>query len=130
MLAYGGRADQTVGMNAHELFPGPLAAVYSCFSRRILTLGDDIGEQFSKTQVAYRVTRQFAWLSPINTTKALITLDLWEEHDAPLLSNVIRFRDDKVTHQVEVRTNEDVETVIDLGWLEEAVSWGRKQKSS
>lgn len=117
-----------MGVNAQVLFPTPLNTVYRSFSQRMLALGDDIDEQFTKTQVAYRVVRQFAWLSPINKTKALITLDLWEEHTAPLLSNVIRFRNDKVTHQVEVRSAEDIDAVISLGWFEEAVSWGRKQK--
>jgi predicted transport protein len=117
-------------VNAQDLFPASLLEIYETFSQALLELGDDIDEQFTKTQVAYRVARQFAWLSPINKTTALITLDLWEEHDAPLLSNVIRFRDDKVTHQMEARTAGDVTAVIDLGWFPEAVSWGRKQQPS
>ncbi len=115
-------------MNAKALFPAPLTNVYASFSRRMLALDDNIDEQFTKTQVAYGVVRQFAWLSPINKTRALITLDMWEEHTAPLLSNVIRFRNDKVMHQVEVRTAEDLEAVVDLGWLEGAVLWVRKQR--
>lgn len=115
-------------MNALELFPGPLADIYATFSQRMLTFGDDIDERFTKTQVAYRVKRQFAWLSPITKTKALITLDLWTEHTAPQLTNVIRFRDDKATHQVDVCAADDVHAVIDLGWFEEAVAWGRKQQ--
>ena len=119
-------AMEIYGMEARHLFPGPLHGIFVAFRTRILLLGDDIEEQLAKTQVAYRAERQFAWLSPITKTKALLVLDLWEQHDAPILRNVIRFRDDKVTHQVEVRSTADIHVVGDLGWFEEAVSWGRK----
>ena len=110
-----------------QLFPDRLSPVYEATRRLMLELGDDVVEEFSKTQVSFGSTRKFAWLSPLTKTKALLILDLWEERTAPQLRNVIRYRADKFTHQVEVRTAEDVEAVSALGWFSEAVSWGRKQ---
>ncbi|WP_144875433.1 DUF5655 domain-containing protein [Microbacterium sp. 1.5R] len=115
---------------AEALFPGPLGDVYSVFRTAVLALGDDIDEQFTKTQVAYRLSRQFAWLSPVSGRRALITVDLWEERESPMLTNVIRFRDDKVTHQIEVRTADEVKMFLELRWFPEAVSWGRKTRKS
>lgn len=61
-------------------------------------------------------------------SKALLLVDLWERREAPLLRSVIRYREDKVTHQIAVRTAADVEAVAALGWFDEAVAWGRKQR--
>jgi hypothetical protein len=76
----------------------------------------------------FGASRKFAWLTPLTKSKALLVLELWEERTAPLRRNVIRYRDDKFTHQVEVRTAEDVEAVSALGWFGEAVAWGHKQR--
>jgi hypothetical protein len=94
----------------------------------MLALGDDVVEKFAKNQVSYGTARKFAWLTPLTKTKALLLVDLWEERDAPLLRNIIRYRDDKFPHQVEVRTAADVDAVAALGWSDEAVSWGRKER--
>ena len=91
-------------------------------------LGSDVVEEFAATQVSYGAIRKFAWLTPLTRTKALLLLDLWEERDAPLLRSVIRYRDDKFTHQVEVRSAADVAAVAALGWFDEALAWGRKQR--
>ena len=114
-------------MDAQQLFPDSLSPVYEAARRLILELGDDVVEEFSKTQVSFGSARKFAWLSPLTKTKALLSVDLWDERTAPQLRNVIRYRADKFTHQVEVSTAEDVKAVDALGWLNEAVSWGRKQ---
>ena len=116
-------------MDAQRLFPGDLGSVHDATRRLVLPQGDDIVEEFARTQVSYGCLRKFAWLTPLTRTKALLVLDLWEERTAPQLRNVIRYRDDKVTHQVEVRTAADVEAVDALGWFVEAVSWGRKRRS-
>jgi hypothetical protein len=42
-----------------------------------------------------------------------------DEHHGSLLSSVIPFRQDKYTHQMEVRTSADIEFVAALGWFEE-----------
>ena len=111
-----------------HLFPGRLAEVYEAFRGQMLALGDDVVEEFAKTQVSYGAARKFAWLIPLTKTKALLLVDLWEEHEASLLRDVIRYRNDKFTHQVEVRAAADVEAVAALGWFDEAVSWGRKER--
>jgi predicted transport protein len=124
------RGDRILdSMDAHRLFPGDLASVYEAMRRLVRPLGDDIVEEFAKTQVSFGSLRKFAWLTPVTKTKALLVLDLWEERTAPQLRNVIRYRDDKFTHQVEVRTAKDVEAVDALGWFNEAASWGRKRRS-
>jgi hypothetical protein len=115
-------------MDAQRLFAGDLAAVYEATRRLVLPLGEDIVEEFTRTQVSFGSARKFAWLTPLTKSKALLVLDLWEERTAPQLRNVIRYRDDKITHQVEVRTAEDVEAVNALGWFGEAVAWGRKRR--
>jgi hypothetical protein len=93
-----------------------------------LPLGRDVREEFAKTQVSSGCIRKSVWLTPLNKTKALRVLDLWEERAGPPLRNVIGYRDDRFAHQIEVQTPEDVEVVTALGWFDEAVSWGRKQR--
>jgi len=115
-------------MEAQLLFPGTLSTVYVTTRQLVLAFGDDISEEFARTQVSFGSIRKFVWLTPLNKTKALLVLDLWEEQTGPPLRNVIRYRDDKFTHQIEVRTSEDVEAVRMLGWFDEAVSWGRKRR--
>ena len=111
-----------------RLFTGPLAEVDDALRRRMVALGDDVVEEHTRTQVSYGAARKFAWLIPLTQAKALLVVDLWEEREAPILRGVIRYRDDKFTHQVEVRTAEDVTAVAELGWFDEAVSWGRRQR--
>ena len=115
-------------MDARQLFPGELSPVYEATRRLMSELGSDVVEEFSKTQVSYGAARKFAWLTPVTKTKALLIIDLWEERTAPQLRNVIAYRADKFTHQVEVRTAEDVAAVSALGWFDEAASWGRKRR--
>jgi predicted transport protein len=114
---------------AQRLFQGDLEAVYEATRRLVLALGEDVIEELTRTQVSFGSARKFAWLTPVTKTKALLVLDLWEERTGPQLRNVIRYRDDKFTHQVEVRTAGEVEAVAALGWFDEAVAWGRKQRS-
>lgn len=115
-------------MSGERLFPGSLQATYAATRRLVLASGDDVAEEFAKTQVSYGCARKFAWLVPLTKTKALLNLDLWDEKAAPLLRGVIRYREDKFTHQIEVRSAEDVQAVQALGWIAEAVSWGRRQR--
>ena len=115
-------------MTQERLFPGPLSAVYVATRRLVLASGDDVTEEFGKTQVSYGCARKFAWLAPLTKSKALLNLDLWDEKAAPFLRGVIQYRENKFTHQIEVRSPEDVEAVQALGWIEEAVSWGRRQR--
>lgn len=116
-----------VTMDAEQLFPGALKEIYDALCTRVLELGDDVIGEFSKTQVSYGATRKFMWLTPLTKTKALLTMDMREEHYGSLLRSVIPFRQDKYTHQIEVRTAADVEAVAALGWFHESAAWGRKQ---
>ncbi|MDY0910932.1 DUF5655 domain-containing protein [Microbacterium sp. CFBP9034] len=109
-----------------ELFSGPLGPIHLAVQEQLLAFGDDIVQEFTATQVSYGAARKFAWLTPLTKTKALLNLDLWEQRSAPILRSVIRYRDDKYTHQIEVRDAEDIDAIADLGWFDEAVSWGRK----
>ena len=40
---------------------------------------------------------------------------------------MIRFRDDKFTHQALVSTPQDVDAIAELGWFDETAAWGRKE---
>ncbi|WP_142056784.1 DUF5655 domain-containing protein [Pseudarthrobacter sp. B4EP4b] len=117
-----------VTVDAERLFPGALTEIYDALSARMSGLGDDIVEEFSRTQVSYGVARKFTWLTPISKSKALLTMDMWDEHHAAFVRNVIPFRYDKYTHQVEVRAPADIESVAALGWFEDSAAWGRKQR--
>jgi len=63
-------------MNAQRLFPGDLSALHEATRRMVLSLGEDIIEEFARTQVSYGCIRKFAWLTPLTKTKALLALDL------------------------------------------------------
>jgi hypothetical protein len=89
-------------------------------------VGEDVVEEFAKTQVSCGFSRKFVRLTPLTKTKGLLVIDLREQRDASLLRNVIRYRDDKFTHQVEVRTVADIEAVAELSWFDESAAWGRK----
>jgi hypothetical protein len=117
-----------VTVDAEQLFPGALTEIYGALSVRMHELGDDIVEEFSRTQVSYGAARKFTWLTPVTKTKALLTMDMWDKHHGPFLRDVIKFRQDKYTHQVEVRTSADIESVAALGWFEDSAAWGRKQR--
>ena len=116
-----------MSVNALELFPGPLTEIYEALRTRLLHLGDDVVEHFTKSQVSFGAARKFVWLIPLTKAKALLVIDMWEEHHSPLLRDVIPYRQDKFTHQLEVRTPADIDAVAALGWFAEAVAWGRKQ---
>jgi hypothetical protein len=117
-----------VTVDAQQLFPGALKEIYDALSARMSELGDDIIEEFSRTQASYGAARKFMWLTPITKTKALLTMDMWDEHHGSFLRSVIPFRQDKYTHQVEVRTSADIAFVAALGWFEESAAWGRRQR--
>ena len=117
-----------VSVDAQQLFPGALTEIYDALSARMSGLGDDIVEELSRTQVSYGAARKFTWLTPITKSKALLTMDMWDEHHASFVRDIIPFRHDKYTHQVEVRTPADIESVAALGWLEDSAAWGRKQR--
>ena len=117
-----------MSMGAQHLFPGPLRAIYDALRSRVFAMDGDVIEEFAKTQVSYGTARKFIWLSPLTKSKALLTVDMWDEHQDPMIRDVIRYREDKFTHQIEVRTAEDVEAVAKLGWFAEAARWGRKER--
>ena len=117
-----------VTVDAQQLFPGALKEIYDALSTRMSGLGDDIVEEFSRTQVSYGAARKFTWLTPITKSKALLTMDMWDEHHASFVRNIIPFRHDKYTHQVDVRTPADIVSVAALGGFEDSAAWGRKQR--
>ena len=117
-----------VGMDAASLFPGPLEPIYDNVRAQLLALDDGVIEEFKKTQVSFGLARKFAWLTPLTKSKALLVIDMWQEHEHPMLRNVIRYRNDKFTHQIEVRTAAEIDQVSALGWFDEAAKWGRDER--
>ncbi|WP_137845191.1 DUF5655 domain-containing protein [Microbacterium sp. 2FI] len=117
-----------VGMDAQSLFPGPLETVYCALREHVLALDDGVIEEFKKTQVSFGLARKFVWLTPLTKTNALLVIDLWHQHEDPMVRTVIRYRPDKFTHQIEVRTADEIDEVSRLGWLEEAAAWGRNDR--
>jgi hypothetical protein len=103
-----GRQAIMMTVDAQLLFPAALEEIYDALRARVLELGADVIEEFSRTQVSYGAARKFIWLTPLTKTKALLTVDMWEEHHAAFLRSVIPFRHDKYTHQIEVRTAADI----------------------
>jgi hypothetical protein len=78
-------------VDAQQLFPGALKEIYDALSARVLGLGDDIVEEFSRTQVGYGAARKFVWLTPVTKTKALLTMDMWDEHHGSFLAALSDF---------------------------------------
>lgn len=107
------------------LFPGDLRKLDDAFARAIAEAGG-AEEQFARTQVAYRLKRQFAWLTPVTRSRCLMTLDLYEPHEAAIVDAVISVRDDKSTHQITVASAETIATVDDRGWFRAARDWSDK----
>jgi hypothetical protein len=115
-------------VDAQQLFPGALKEIYDALLARMHELGGDVVEVFSRTQVSYGAARKFTWLTPISKSKALLTRDMWDEHQGSFVRDIIPLRHDKYIHQVEVRTAADIEFVAALGWFEDSAAWGRKQR--
>ena len=115
-------------MDAKSLFPGPLEPVYQTLRAHLLALDEQVIEEFKKTQVSFGLARKFAWLTPLTKSKALLVIDMGKQHDHLMIRNVIRYRVDKFTHQIEVRTAAEIDEVSSLGWFEEAATWGRHQR--
>lgn len=113
--------------DADSLFPGALGECYDAFVEAIEAEGG-AEEQFAKTQVSFGLDRKFAWLVPLTRTKCLVVLDMYEEHDSPLWRTIIRYRDDKYTHQAEVRDAAAVRQLAEQGWFRLAREWGAKER--
>lgn len=108
-----------------SLFPNDLRVLYDAFAKVIASAGG-AQEQFSRTQVAYRLQRQFAWLTPVTRTRCLMTLDMYEPHVDALVDEIIQFRDDKFTHQITVASTDVINAADDRGWVRLAREWGNK----
>lgn len=110
----------------NTLFPGPLRDHYDAFSASIAAAGG-AEEQFARTQVAYRLKRQFAWLTPITQTRSLMTLDMYEPHEDLIVDEIIPFRADKFTHQLTVESAETITLIANWNWFRLARAWGSKE---
>lgn len=109
------------------LFPGSLRAHYDAFAASIAAAGG-AEEQFARAQVAYRVKRQFAWLTPVTRARTLLTLDMHEPHEDPVVDEIIPFRADKFTHQITVDSAETIALVAERNWFVLASAWGGKER--
>lgn len=84
----------------------------------------------SKTQVAFAVNRQFAWMWMVAPSRSMpegtlmLTLDLRRQVDHPLIRNVNVTGRNKWTHQISVVDESVAEQVIASGWIEEAYRFG------
>ncbi|WP_454116054.1 DUF5655 domain-containing protein [Microbacterium aurum] len=115
-------------MDARSLFRDALLPIYDALSVRVNALDSGVIEEFKKTQVSYGLARKFIWLPPLSNRTALLTIDTWHEHHDTMLRDVIRYRIDKFTHQVVVRTASDIDEVDRRGWLAQAAAWGRRER--
>ena len=80
------------------------------------------------SRVSYALERKFTWLTPLTKTKCLLLLDMYEEHSDPIFRNVIKYRDDKFTHQIEVTDPETIKHASNAGWFRLAHDWGAKRR--
>lgn len=113
--------------DSDTLFPGPLRAHYDSFAASIAAAGG-ADEQFARTQVAYRLKRQFAWLTPVTRTRSRLTLDMYGPHEDPVVDEIIPFRADKFTHQITIESAETITAVANRDWFKLASAWGNKDR--
>lgn len=109
-----------------SLFPGELRALYDAFASAIASAGG-AQEQFAVTQVAFRLKRQFAWLTPVTRSRCLMTLDMYEPYEDAIVDEIIRFRNDKFTHQITVASADVITAAQQRGWFRLARDWGEKK---
>jgi hypothetical protein len=114
--------------DAATLFPGSLADCYAAFVAAVEAEGGAT-EEFKKTQVSYQLKRKFAWLTPLTRSKCLLVLDMYERHPDPLFRDIIEYRHDKFTHQVELTGPETIQQASAAGWFRLAYDWGAKRRS-
>jgi hypothetical protein len=108
------------------LFPASLRELYEAFVVAVEAAGP-AEQQFARTQVCYRLKRQFAWLTPLSASKCLLTLDMYAPHPDPIVDEIIEFRADKYTHQITVTGLNIIEAAQKNGWFVLARQWGAKE---
>lgn len=109
------------------LFPGRLRLLYEAFVHAIDGAGG-AQEQLARTQAAFRLKRQFAWLTPLSGMRCLMTLDMYEPQDHEFVAEIIRYRDDKFTHQIPVSEVGSIHEAERMGWFRLARDWGAKER--
>lgn len=78
--------------------------------------------------MAYRLKRQFAWLTPVTRTRSLLTLDMYDPHEDPVVDEIIVFRTDKFTHQITIESADTITLVANRDWFTLARAWGNKDR--
>lgn len=114
--------------DAATLFPGPLSGHYRAF-REAVEVEGGATEEFKKTQVSFALKRKFVWLTPLTKSKCLLLLDMYDRHSDPLFRDIIEYRSDKFTHQVELDDSELIRQASAAGWFRYAYEWGAKSRS-
>jgi hypothetical protein len=114
--------------DAATLFPGRLAACYEAFVAAVEAEGG-AREEFKKTQVSFGLVRKFTWLTPLSKSKCLLLLDMYEKQPDPLFRDIIEYRVDKFTHQIELDNPDLIKQASEAGWFRLAYEWGAKTRS-
>jgi len=114
--------------DAATLFPGRLSACYEAFVGAVEAEGGATGE-FKKAQVSFGLARKFAWLTPLSKSKCLLLLDMYQKHPDPLFRDIIEYRADKFTHQIELGNPDLIRQASAAGWFRLAYEWGGKTRS-
>ena len=112
--------------DAATLFPGRLAACYEAFVAAVEAEGG-ASEEFKKTQVI-GLARKFTWLTPLSKSKCLLLLDMYEKQTDPLFRDIIEYRADKFTHQIELDSPDLIRQASAAGWFRLAYEWGAKTR--
>ncbi|HYG83899.1 MAG TPA: DUF5655 domain-containing protein [Verrucomicrobiae bacterium] len=105
--------------------------LFNYIKRQIEACGD-VKLAVTKTQASFGVKRKFAWVWATPATKKqpegtlMLTLDMLEKEtdNRNLIREIIKYRDDKWTHQIPIQGIETIDTIAQLGWFEEAYKFG------
>lgn len=113
--------------DAATLFPGRLAACYEAFVAAVEAEGG-AREEFKKTQVSFGLARKFTWLTPLSKSKCLLLLDMCEKQTDPLFRDIIEYRADKFTYQIELDSPDLIRQASAAGGFRLAYEWGAKTR--
>lgn len=112
-----------------------LRALFEMLREDIESLGE-IEMVVTRTQVSFGAKRKFAWLWPSPTRRInpegtlMMTLDLTEPRQHPLLSSVEQTFPGKWTHQIAVTDHSVVEQIREQGWIPSAHAFGTMERAS
>ena len=96
----------------------------------------DVEAVVTRTQVSFGARRRFAWLWPSPTRRTnpegtlMMTLDLTEPRQHPLLISVEQTYPGKWTHQIAVTDTSVVDQIRRQGWITAAYAFGTMERAT